>query len=261
MDRVIAVAIAGMILVGGVAAQPAHRAVTIAAVQADPSAFHGQLVQVTGTVTRQGDRILVSNSSGALRLLAGDPVPDGDVEVRGMVLDIGRIDRDDPRLAAFNARSIFEKQYQERWPKPGEEIVVAVRSVRRQSREVAAIAIAPVPPLPLDVDFSVPVEGEADVRLDARIRLQFSRDVDARSLKDRIRMTYSRTDSVERGEAHSPALTVTFRYNAGSRALEITPTQPLERFRQVSLALLDGIVGTDGSVLRPWTLSFTTGGS
>ena len=39
------------------------------------------------------------------------------------------------------------------------------------------------PPLPLEVNFSAPIEGEADVRLDAIVRIQFSRDVDARSFE------------------------------------------------------------------------------
>ena len=41
------------------------------------------------------------------------------------------------------------------------------------------------PPLPLEVTFSTPVEGEADVRLDAIVRIQFSRNVDVRSLEKR----------------------------------------------------------------------------
>jgi Bacterial Ig-like domain len=117
------------------------------------------------------------------------------------------------------------------------------------------------PPLPLEVTFSTPVEGEADVRLDAIVRIQFSRDVDVRSLEKRVRVLYSAEESAERGEAQPPAVAVEIRYQAGTRALEIRPTRPLERFRHVAVELLDGIVGSDGSVLRPWTLHFATGGS
>ena len=116
-------------------------------------------------------------------------------------------------------------------------------------------------PLPLEVTFSAPTEGEADVRLDTTVRIQFSRDVDVRSFDERIRLSYSVEESAERGEAQPPAATFTIRYRAPSRALEIVPTRPLERFRHVTVELLDGIVGTDGSVLRPWTLHFATGGS
>src|SRR5262245_303227 len=107
-------------------------------------------------------------------------------------------------------------------------------------------------PLPLEVTFSAPVEGEADVRLDTIVRIQFSRDVDAKSFESRIRASYSAEESAERGEAEAPKLAFVIRYDKGPRALEIRPTRSLERFRHVTIELLDGIVGTDGSELRPW---------
>ena len=116
-------------------------------------------------------------------------------------------------------------------------------------------------PLPLEVTFSAPVEDEADVRLDTVVRIQFSRDVDPRSLEPRVRMSYSAEESAERGEAQPPSIKFAIRYQAGTRGLEIRPSRPLERFRHVAVDLLDGIVGTDGSVLRPWSLHFATGGS
>ncbi len=117
------------------------------------------------------------------------------------------------------------------------------------------------PPLPLEVSFSTPVEGEADVRLDVLIRIQFSSDVDPASLRDRVRVTYSQSESRERGEAQPPVVAFTITYDGRNRALEVKPSQRLERFRQVAVELLDGIVGADGSVLRRWTLNFSTGGS
>ena len=118
----------------------------------------------------------------------------------------------------------------------------------------------PSPP-PLEVNFSSPIEGEADVRLDTVVRIQFSRDVDPASLEKRIRVQYSKEESAERGEAQPPAIAFAVRYDAGTRALVVTPTRALERFRQVTLELLDGIVGKDGAVLQPWKLNFSTGGS
>jgi hypothetical protein len=118
-----------------------------------------------------------------------------------------------------------------------------------------------LPRVPLDVEFSVPVEGEADVRLDTVIRVKFSRDADAASLDNHIRLSYSREESAERGESQPPAITFTTSYSSKTQVLVITPKQPLERFRQVQLTLLAGIVGRDGSVLKPWNLRFRTGGS
>jgi hypothetical protein len=129
------------------------------------------------------------------------------------------------------------------------------------SEEVSEPAAPPPPPPPLDVVFSSPNEGESEVRLDASIRLQLSRDLDVASLKDRIRLTYSQTDSVERGEPQPPAIAFTINYTPANRGLEIRPVQPLERFRVVRLELLEGVRGPDGAVLRPFTLNFTTGGS
>ena len=50
-------------------------------------------------------------------------------------------------------------------------------------------------------------------------------------------------------------------YTRENRALEIRPSQPLERFRTVKVEFLEGIRGTDGGAMAPFTLTFTTGGS
>lgn len=238
-----------------------HRDASIAAILAAPSAFHLQMVALTGTVRREGDRILISNSGGVLRLLSTEAIADGDVEVRGWLVDVGRLEQKGGSLDTYDGGALIRSAYRDRWPRPGQEIVLVVRSVTRQSREIAAIASTPPPPWPLEIEFSVPLADEADVRLNSRIRLQFSRDVAPASLKDRVRITYSRTDSAERGEPQPPVVEFTFNYDKATRALEIKPSSPLERFRRVKLELLEGVVGIDGSVLKPWTLNFTTGGS
>jgi hypothetical protein len=43
--------------------------------------------------------------------------------------------------------------------------------------------------------------------------------------------------------------------------MEIRFAQPLERFRTVKLELSDQILGTDQQPLKPWTLTFSLGGS
>jgi hypothetical protein len=129
---------------------------------------------------------------------------------------------------------------------------------------LASVAVAQPPkepPLPLEVEFSVPVEGDADVRLDTTIRVKFSRDANPVSFADRIRASYSKEESAERGEAQPPPISFTTSYSSSTQVLEIAPRQPLERFRQVRVELLQGIVGQDGSVLRAWSLRFRTGGS
>lgn len=130
---------------------------------------------------------------------------------------------------------------------------------------LASVAVAQPPPknppLPLEVEFSVPVEGDADVRLATTIRVKFSRDANPASFADRVRASYSKEESAERGEAQPPPISFTTSYSSSTQVLEIAPRQPLERFRQVRVELLQGIVGQDGSVLKPWSLRFRTGGS
>jgi hypothetical protein len=66
---------------------------------------------------------------------------------------------------------------------------------------------------------------------------------------------------VERGEPQAPAINAEPRYDPGSRVLDIGFTTPLQRFRTMKVELLEGIVGTDGAPLQPWTLTFSLGGS
>jgi hypothetical protein len=298
---------------------------------------------------------------------------EGKIEARGQLLDIGRMAQDDPRLIPFNLLDRVRAAYQDRWPKPGEELVlvlggtappptatnatapplrvvameptrfegqklkiigqfsgrnlfcvlpeapaqgkyefvlrsgdaalwvigvqpkgktfnfdpskridtgrwVSVQGTVRTARgltwlegtsidlaptpqETTEVAIDLPPPPPVEILFTAPSEGEADVRLTERIRMQLSRDLDPATLKDRVRITYSSADSKERGEAQPPSVAFTTNYTKENRALEIRPSEPLERFRVVKLEILEGVKGTDGGPMRPFTLTFTTGGS
>jgi hypothetical protein len=258
MGRGCVALITSLLFAAQAAAQPpAYRETTVADVRADPSRFHEQWAIVTGTVTDDLGRITLSDAGVSLRLITAGQVPPGRIRVRGQILDVGRVPPKARRVALPGANGALSDLYSTRWPKPGEEIVIAVTGVSGAIEEVEV----PVPPLPLEVQFSTPVEAETDVRLDTRIRIQFSRDVAPASLQDRVRVTYSQTDSAERGEPQPPSVEVTFQYNAENHSVEITPARPLERFRNVRVELLKGITGIDGSVLRGWTLNFATGGS
>ena len=89
-----------------------------------------------------------------------------------------------------------------------------------------------------------------------RIRMQLSRDLDQASLKDHMRMTYASADSKA-----LPAIAFTATYTKENRALEIRPQDPLAPFRVVKMEILEGVKGTDGGPMKPFTLTFTTGGS
>ncbi len=356
------------------AAQPAaRRSTTITALRAYPSFYHQQTVLVIGDVKGTEDRATISTEEGAIRLVAREAPREGRVEARGQFLDIGRMSQDDPRLIPHNLLERVRTAYGDRWPKPGEELVLvlgnsvpppsatdvtspplralAMEPARFDNQKVTivgqfrgrnlfgdlpeapaqnrhqfvlrsgdaavwvmglqprgkdfnfdptkridsgrwvkvagtvktakgltwldgtTIELAPepqetteveidvAPPPPVEVLFTAPAEGEADVRLTERIRMQLSRDLNPETLTDRIRITYASADSRERGEPQAPGVEFTTLYTKENRSLEIRPVQPLERFRLVTVEFLPGVKGTDGGDMTPFKLTFTTGGA
>jgi len=119
--------------------------------------------------------------------------------------------------------------------------------------------VQPPPAEPPEVVFSVPTDDESDVSLTTHVRIQFSRDIDPATLKGKVKASYLQAESTERGELDTPTVDLATKY--ASRTLEVTFSKPLERFRTLRLQLLDGIKGTDGQPLKPWTLKFVLGGS
>lgn len=327
-----------------------------------------------GEISRQGEQTFVGNDEGRIRILVRDVPKEQRTEVRGTFLDIGRMPQDDPRLIPFNLLESVRATYSDRWPRPGEELVLVVSSttepppaanvntpplrtlamdptrfvgqrvtvlgqfrgrnlfgelpeapvsdkwsfvlrasdsavwvmgiqpkgktfnfdpgrridtgrwvkvtgtvrsakgltwlegttieLAQEPTESAVEVVLPPPPPPaVEVLFSAPTEGETDVRLDTRIRVQLSRDLDESSLRGHLRITYSASDSADRGEPEPPAVEFTTTYAKDNRALEIRPVGPWQRFRLVKVEFLEGIKGTDGGAMTPFTLTFTTGGS
>jgi hypothetical protein len=365
-----------MILVGGIAvAQPVGRRVaTVAAVRNHPAFYHGQAVVVRAELAEADTRPTLVGDDSSIRVLTRESIPSaGAYEVRGEVLDLGRLGPEDPRLTGVDLRP-YGIDAPDRWPRQGEIIVLRVTNfekaeplrapsvralaldparyedqrvtVRGQFRgrnlygdlpqapvaaaeskgefvlrsadaaiwilgkrprgrgfaldpesridtrrwlevsgvvhqarglvwvaadEIAEVApekepvvteAAPPPaPIPPEVRFSVPLEGETDVPLSTKVRIQFSRDIDPASFKGHVRISYLGDESVERGEPQPPTIGAEPRYDRGSRVLEIGFTTPLQRFRTMRVELLEGIVGTDGAPLQPWTLTFSLGGS
>jgi len=114
---------------------------------------------------------------------------------------------------------------------------------------------------PPEVIFSAPTQGETDVSMSTNVRIQFSRDIDAATLKGHVRVSYLDSQTRERGEPVTPTAEFTTQFNAANRVLEIRFTKPLERFRTLKVELVEGILGTDQQPLKPWTLTFDTGGA
>lgn len=365
----LALVIAFGLLVAHAGAQPAvRRATTIAALRSYPGFYHQQTVSVIGAV--KGERIetaLLASDEATLSLVARELPREGKLEARGQFLDIGRMSQEDPRLIPFNLVDRVRAKYPERWPRPGEELVlmlsgtlpppppadaaapplrtVALEPARFEGQRLTILGqfrgrnlfgdlpespapnkyefvlratdtalwvtgvqpkgktfnfdptkrvdsgrwvkvqgtvrtakgltwlegtsielaqapaesatqveIAPPPATPVEVLFTAPTEGETDVRLGERIRLQLSRDLNPASLTDHVRITYAKATTME-------SLAFATNYTKENRALEIRITAPFEPFRLVKIEFLEGIKGTDGGALAPFTLTFTTGGS
>ena len=106
---------------------------------------------------------------------------------------------------------------------------------------------------PPAVIFSAPLAGETDVPLTARIRIQFSRDMNAGSFHDRVRIRYTGPNAPA-----PPGFTLA--YNDLPRSLDVRFQQPLARFQTVTVMLLEGITAIDGLPLPPWSMSIITGG-
>lgn len=344
-----------------------RRLTTVDALRQFPGYFHLQPVLLRGELAEAGGRVMLRSDEQEIRVLLNDARQvEGPVEVRAQLIDIGRLEPDDPRVANYGRRET------ERWPRPGEELVlsatsiataqpnttpnvralalepwkfegqsvtlvgqfrgrnlfgdlpdapkksrydfvlkvadaaiwvtglrprgkdldlnvdarvdtsrwVEVRGAVRHERglvsvEAASIAAATEPkltteaeepddpappPPPVEIVFSSPTEGEADVALGSAIRLQFSRGLKPETLKGRIRIDYLGAEAIERGEAQAPGIEFTTSYDAANRAVEITFTKPLERFRTLRVQLLEGIQGFDGGPVTPWSLTFSLGG-
>jgi hypothetical protein len=130
-----------------------------------------------------------------------------------------------------------------------------------QAEKAAEQITSSVPTIPPEVLFSAPTQDETDVPLDTKVRIQFSRDLNPDTLKNGLAIRYSAPQAAERGEPQAPLISARANYNKGTRVLELTFQEPLERFRVVSVTLSEEIKGSDGLALKPYTLTFTLGGS
>jgi hypothetical protein len=117
------------------------------------------------------------------------------------------------------------------------------------------VARPPLPPEPPPVViFSAPLAGETDVATAGKIKIQFSRDMNASSFHDRVRIRYAGPTPPS---IAPPAFTLT--YNDANRSLEIKFKDALAAYQVVEIQLQEGITAIDAQVLKSWTLRFTTG--
>ncbi len=126
------VAVVALLSVSGgrVHAQPtARRGATPAALVSFPGFYHAQPVVVRGTLVTRDQAVLISPSVDRpipLIFTGRSPI-DGPVEIRGTFWDVGRLHREDPRIATLGLdRLITSALQEETWPRPGEVVALAV---------------------------------------------------------------------------------------------------------------------------------------
>jgi hypothetical protein len=140
----------------------------------------------------------------------------------------------------------------------GTAVWLAGESIRLTTAPTEGPVEVAEPPLPTEpppsVIFSAPLGDDSDFPVGGKIRIQFSRDMNAKTFNGRVRIHYAGTTPPP---SAPPNFTVT--YNDGNRSIEIQFKGPLAQFQTVVLELLDGITAIDGQPLKPWTLKFTTG--
>jgi hypothetical protein len=103
------------------------------------------------------------------------------------------------------------------------------------------------PPAPPVVVFAMPVDGDAEVAADSRFTVQFSKDMDESSFRQRVVLRYAGPTPRE----HQPIPNMTFTYDGGRRTLIVDPGLSLAAHRRLELLLLPGIVDSEGVPLAP----------
>jgi hypothetical protein len=124
------------------------------------------------------------------------------------------------------------------------------------SSDTEAASVQPEKGPPPEAIFSTPTQDETDVSPNAPIRIQFSRDLDPKSIKGQVAVGYF--GPAPQGAAERPPATTTT-YDEGRRVMEIKFSAPTEPFRTIRVELRNGITGTDGQPMKPFTLTFSTG--
>jgi hypothetical protein len=105
-----------------------RRAAAPAALLAYPGFYQGQLVVVRGNLVTRDQPVLLSPTvDREIPLIFSGPSPiDGPVELRASFWDIGRLQREDPRLGSLGLDRLLPRGPDGDWPRPGEVVVLTV---------------------------------------------------------------------------------------------------------------------------------------
>jgi len=227
---------------------------TLRSIALEPWKFEGQSVSVTGQFGGRnlfGDApaapakdkydFVLRNTEGAVWVTGMRPKGKGfDLNVDARVdtshwLQVGGVVKRERGLVLLEAKTMATTQA------PATRVVVEE---------------APPPPKePGEIVFSSPTDGETNVPATAPIRVQFSRGIDPPTLNGRFRFSYVG------GAPPEGTMDVQATYDAGSHAVVLRMSKPLEAFRTIKLELLDGVKTFDGAPIKPWSVTFSVGGN
>jgi hypothetical protein len=129
------------------------------------------------------------------------------------------------------------------------DVVLAKAPSADAAVKAEAAPVPPPPPRPKKppaVVFALPLDGERDVPPDSVFKVQFSKDMDEESFKDRVVFRYA--GRPQPGDNALDARRIT--YDGGLRTLQVDPGDLLRPGRVVELLLLPGIVDLDGLPLE-----------
>jgi hypothetical protein len=120
-----------------------RRLATVASLHQYPGYYHLQNVRLQGEFAENGSRTVLRGGERDIVVMLNDQrSAAGLVEVRGQLIDVGRLEPGDPRVAAYQGA-----KDPERWPRPGEELILSVTAVAEAqlatSPSVRALALQP----------------------------------------------------------------------------------------------------------------------
>lgn len=102
----------------------ARRLTTIDALKQFPGYFHLQNVLLRGEFVERGPQLVLRSDAADINLLNPAQAKSGPVEVRGQLIDVGRLEPGDSRLGTYS-----ERRGNEAWPRPGAELLLNITSV------------------------------------------------------------------------------------------------------------------------------------